>query len=109
MVKMVNQDFRLRTRDREAGRAMKPDAKWNNRVERYRRESGPEGRGSSSHYIWRVPPDYLSRTRPDHRRLDGQTFSWNDPPVVDSKTGQRGHPGMDKYCRCYAEPLRGPK
>ena len=38
-------------------------------------------------------------------RLNGKKFRWDDPPVVDIRTGERGHPGMDKHCRCYAEPV----
>lgn len=53
-------------------------------------------------YIWRTSGD--SRTRESHRELDGQTFRWDDPPVVDEHTGRRAHPGEDYQCRCRAEP-----
>lgn len=53
-------------------------------------------------YIWRTSGD--SRTRESHRRLEGQVFRWDDPPVVDEKTGRREHPGGDYNCRCTAEP-----
>lgn len=51
-------------------------------------------------YTWRTSKD--SRVRKDHRRLEGKTFSWDDPPVVDTRTGRRGHPGQDYQCRCIA-------
>lgn len=43
--------------------------------------------------------------RADHRRLNGKIFSWNAPPIVDMRTGRRGHPGDDYQCRCVAIPV----
>ena len=43
--------------------------------------------------------------RKDHKRLNGKIFSWNDPPVIDTRTGRRGHPGDDYQCRCVAIPV----
>lgn len=52
-------------------------------------------------YIWRTSRD--SRVRDDHARLEGKTFFWDKPPVVDRRSGRRGNPG-DDYCdRCWAE------
>ncbi len=84
---------------------MKPEAKWGVRAERYRRKEGVAPAGRKGRYIWRVPPDYRARTRPDHLALDGQEFNWDEPPVHDRRTGARGHPGSDKACRCFAEPV----
>ncbi len=85
------------------------EAKFLNRAGRYRRRVKEPGRrvrrGPTTHYIWRIEPDDLPRTRSGHRRLNGRKFSWDDPPVVDNTTGERGHPGLDKYCRCWAEPV----
>lgn len=53
-------------------------------------------------YTWSTSGD--SRVRDRHRSLNGKTFSWNDPPVVDTKTGRRCHPGEDYQCRCVALP-----
>lgn len=53
-------------------------------------------------YIWRTSGD--SRTRESHRRLEGKVFQWDDPPVVDERTGRKEHPGGDYQCRCSAEP-----
>lgn len=53
-------------------------------------------------YTWRTSGD--SRVRERHRKLDGKVFSWDNPPVVDLKTGRRCHPGQDYQCRCVAIP-----
>jgi len=84
---------------------MPKDPKWQQRAPRYQREAGPSPTGKKGYYIWRVPQAYASRTRKDHLRLDGQVCSWENPPVVNTRTGERGHPGMDAHCRCYAEPV----
>lgn len=47
-------------------------------------------------YIWRTSKD--SRVRSRHRELDGKTFDWDDPPIVDEATGRREHPGGDYQC-----------
>lgn len=54
-------------------------------------------------YIWSDSGD--SRVRPGHKRLNGKRFRWDDPPVVDEKTGRRRHPGEDYACRCVALPV----
>jgi SPP1 gp7 family putative phage head morphogenesis protein len=54
-------------------------------------------------YTWQTSGD--ERVRPDHARLDGKEFSWGSPPIVDQKTGRRGHPGTDYRCRCVGEPI----
>lgn len=43
--------------------------------------------------------------RPDHKRLEGKIFSWDNPPVTDLKTNARNNPGQDYNCRCYAKPI----
>ncbi len=53
-------------------------------------------------YTWRTSGD--SRVRERHRELNGKVFSWDNPPVVDLKTGRRCHPGQDYQCRCVAIP-----
>lgn len=61
-------------------------------------------------YVWETSHD--EKVRPthgetnNHRVLDGRTFSWDHPPVVDSATGRRCHPGQDYGpCRCAPRPL----
>lgn len=56
-----------------------------------------------SEYIWSDSGDV--RVRDSHRHLNGKRFSWNDPPVVDARTGRRCHPGQDYQCRCVALPV----
>jgi SPP1 gp7 family putative phage head morphogenesis protein len=54
-------------------------------------------------YTWSISED--ERVRPDHADLDGRTFRWDDPPIVDKRSGRRAHPGGDFQCRCAAVPL----
>ena len=54
-------------------------------------------------YEWSTSDD--SRVRESHRVLDGKVFSWDEPPIVDDKTGRRCHPGQDYQCRCVALPV----
>jgi SPP1 gp7 family putative phage head morphogenesis protein len=54
-------------------------------------------------YVWTTSAD--ERVRPDHAELDGQVIEWDSPPVVDKRTGRRGHPGDDFQCRCTADPI----
>jgi SPP1 gp7 family putative phage head morphogenesis protein len=37
------------------------------------------------------------------KRMQGQIFSWDDPPTLDD--GTKGHPGTFPRCRCFAEPV----
>lgn len=47
-------------------------------------------------YTWSTSHD--ERVRDSHKELDGQVFSWNNPP-------EPGHPGEDFQCRCIALPV----
>jgi SPP1 gp7 family putative phage head morphogenesis protein len=53
-----------------------------------------------THYIWSTSHD--ERVRASHARLNGETFSWKDPPEVD---GERANPGEPVNCRCVAIPV----
>lgn len=53
-------------------------------------------------YEWSTSRDERVRSR--HAALEGTSHSWDDPPVVDEKTGRRAHPGQDFQCRCTAIP-----
>jgi SPP1 gp7 family putative phage head morphogenesis protein len=46
-------------------------------------------------------------TRPDHFALHGKIFRYDDPPIVDTKTGRKGNPGQDFGCLCADIPLMG--
>lgn len=52
-------------------------------------------------YIWRTMGD--SAVRSDHDELDGKFFTWDNPPIADSRTGARAHPGTIYNCRCVAD------
>lgn len=43
--------------------------------------------------------------RHDHKILEGDTFTWNNPPITNRKTGARNNPGQDYNCRCFARPI----
>jgi SPP1 gp7 family putative phage head morphogenesis protein len=43
--------------------------------------------------------------RPLHVAYNGQTFAFNDPPVIDEKTGERGIPGQAINCKCTMAPV----
>lgn len=51
-------------------------------------------------YMWSIVED--GHVRAGHAKLNHKRFSWDDPPVVDEKTGRRCHPGQDYQCRCSA-------
>ena len=56
----------------------------------------------STHYIWRSAGD--GDVRPLHRKLNGQVFSWDEPPVA-AENGVRAHAGQVFNCRCVPEPV----
>lgn len=57
----------------------------------------------SEGYIWRDSEDEDVRKR--HEFLSGKFYYWDDPPIVDVKSGRRAHAGCDINCRCYPEPV----
>jgi SPP1 gp7 family putative phage head morphogenesis protein len=62
-----------------------------------------------THYRWRTAGDI--KVRPGHRALEGSIQSWDEPPVVNPKTGKKAHPGFDTHyfaCRCNAIPIIDP-
>jgi len=65
-------------------------------ISKFREITGKEA--GITHYVWMSTPD--ERTRPLHKELNGQTFSWDNPPIIDDKTGERGTPGSTYNCRC---------
>lgn len=50
-------------------------------------------------YVWSTSND--ERVREEHAELDGQRFSWTDPPES-GPNGERWHPGEGFQCRCVA-------
>ena len=55
-------------------------------------------------YKWQSQEDNV--VRKTHRKLNGKTFLYSDPPTTVDKYGRRhtGHPGTDWGCRCYEMP-----
>ena len=53
--------------------------------------------GSKS-YKWVTQGDGL--VRETHKHLNGTIQDWDNPPIVDEKTGRRAHPRQDYRCRC---------
>lgn len=53
-------------------------------------------------FIWRTITD--GRERDLHRHLNGHVFRYDEPPIIDTRTGQRGLPGQTYNCRCTAIP-----
>lgn len=54
-----------------------------------------------THYVWQTAADEI--VRKSHRHMQGRTFSFSDPPLVEGE-GHHG-PGMVYNCRCWAEPI----
>jgi SPP1 gp7 family putative phage head morphogenesis protein len=60
----------------------------------------------SSQYRWHNSGDEAVRDSHKYykgRRMQGQIFSWDNPPTLDD--GTKGHPGTFPRCRCFAEPV----
>lgn len=56
-------------------------------------------------YIWTcVVGSPAHPVRPMHKKLDGKTFRWDNPPITNPE-GQRNNPGQDFNCRCVARPI----
>jgi SPP1 gp7 family putative phage head morphogenesis protein len=52
-------------------------------------------------YFWRTSKD--SDVRRDHNELDGTFHRWDEPPIVDKRSGFRSHPGCNANCRCWPQ------
>lgn len=55
-------------------------------------------------FVWNTILD--SKERPEHRKLNGKIFRFDNPPVIDERTGARGLPGETYNCRCSLTPIR---
>lgn len=54
-------------------------------------------------YQWSTSHDV--RVRDEHKDLDGKIFFFDQPPIVDQRTGRRANPGEDFNCRCVPIPI----
>lgn len=57
----------------------------------------------STHYMWMTSGD--GTVRPDHKKLGGRIFAWDNPPIADEASGERANPGCIFNCRCWAKPI----
>lgn len=46
--------------------------------------------------------------RKEHQEMDGNIYSLDDLPIIDSKTGETGIPGQLINCRCIMQPVLEP-
>lgn len=49
------------------------------------------------------------RERPLHKELNGKVFRFDNPPIIDERTGQTGLPGETYNCRCTLSPIASPE
>jgi len=56
-----------------------------------------------THFKWHTIID--GRERELHKKLNGQVFRFDDPPIIDERTGQRGLPSQTYNCRCTFSPI----
>ena len=97
MVKEIQQAYGVSRRRAELI-ARDQTAKLNGRIQQAQQMDA-----GITEYVWYTCKD--GRVRRRHRELDGKRFRWDDPPVVDERTGRRCHPGQDYQCRCIARPV----
>ena len=45
------------------------------------------------------------KPRPDHVAMSGNVYRYDNLPVIDKRTGERGIPGQAPNCRCTARPV----
>jgi len=53
-------------------------------------------------FKWHTILDH--RERPLHHELNNKVFRFDDPPIIDARTGQKGLPGQTYNCRCTFSP-----
>jgi len=90
LAKEISRRFEI-SQSRGALIARDQTAKLSSRVNQERQESYGIER-----YMWSSSGD--ERVRQRHAELDGQIFSWSQPPIADERTGLRGHPGEVWQC-----------
>lgn len=57
-----------------------------------------------THFKWHTRMD--GRERPLHRELNNTIWRFDEPPVIDERTGQKGLAGCTYNCRCTFTPIR---
>lgn len=54
-------------------------------------------------FIWHTNID--GRERLLHKELNGHTFRFDNPPIIDERTGEKGLPSQTYNCRCSFSPV----
>lgn len=54
-------------------------------------------------FRWKTNID--GRERPLHKQLNNKIFRFDNPPIIDERTGQTGLPGETYNCRCTMAPI----
>ena len=57
----------------------------------------------ATHFQWKSSND--ERTRAEHKELNNKVFRFDDPPIIDKRTGTKGLPGEFYGCRCVFIPI----
>lgn len=55
-------------------------------------------------FIWRHTAGSVE-PRKLHMKYNGKIFDYDNPPIIDERTGERGLPATAINCKCYAEPF----
>lgn len=55
-------------------------------------------------YVWNHSGG-SNKPREDHIEMDGNTYRFDTPPVIDEASGERGIPGQAPNCRCTMTPV----
>lgn len=56
-----------------------------------------------THFRWHAIMD--AKVREEHAHLNGTTWEFDNPPIIDERTGQKGLPGETYNCRCGLTPV----
>jgi SPP1 gp7 family putative phage head morphogenesis protein len=56
-------------------------------------------------YVWIAVGGERYPRKLHHEHLNGKTFRYDDPPIIDEETGERGHTGVLIGCRCRQRPV----
>ena len=56
-----------------------------------------------THFKWHTIMD--GRERDLHKKYNGQIFRFDDPPIIDERTGEKGLPSQTYNCRCAMSPM----
>lgn len=54
-------------------------------------------------FVW-VHSSGSKQPRELHKKMNGQVYRFDDPPIIDEKSGERGFPGDAPFCGCTLRP-----